>query len=122
MIKQIEGFTLVELVIVVIILGILAAISVPKFIDLASDAKSAATTSIAASLTSANAINYISRKVSISNGVPVSNCTSIANALQNGLSSGYTITSLAVSTDVTSSCTLTGPSSTTAIFNATGIS
>jgi MSHA pilin protein MshA len=39
--KQQSGFTLIELVIVIVILGILAATATPKFISLSGDAKAA---------------------------------------------------------------------------------
>ena len=38
-----SGFTLVELVIVIVVLGILSAVAVPRFIDFSGDAKIAAT-------------------------------------------------------------------------------
>jgi MSHA pilin protein MshA len=120
--KKVSGFTLIELVIVIAIVGILSAVAIPKFINLSANAQSAATTAIAGALGSANANNYGSRKVVSTLGVAVSNCTDLSNALQGGLPSGYAITSGAVSADASVTCTLTGPNSSTATFIATGIS
>lgn len=52
-----QGFTLIELIVVIVILGILAATALPKFIDMASDANTAAVAGVAGGLSSASAIN-----------------------------------------------------------------
>jgi len=118
-----SGFTLIELVMVIVILGVLAVVALPKFVDLKGDAQQAAVDGVAGSLASASSINYAARLSKATNGVAIANCTDVATALQGGLPTGYIITSAAVAVGVSVTCTLTGPTpgSKTSTFMAVGI-
>lgn len=56
--KRQQGFTLIELVVVIIILGILAVTAAPKFINLQSDARVSALSGLKASIQGANSLVY----------------------------------------------------------------
>jgi MSHA pilin protein MshA len=54
--QQEKGFTLIELVIVIVVLGILAAVAVPRYLDLTGEARVATTNAAVSSTNSAIAI------------------------------------------------------------------
>src|SRR5262245_20289577 len=58
MVRNQKGFTIIELVVVIVILGILAAVAFPRFQDLSGDARTAVLNGAKAAIQSAAVITY----------------------------------------------------------------
>lgn len=109
--KSQSGFTLIELIIVIVILGVLAALAVPRFINLQDDAQDAALNGQAATLSSAMNINYagcaLNNHVVGPDCVQVNDCDDFA-AVLTAAPTGYTVAASAIAGNGTAvACTLT---------------
>ena len=101
-----SGFTLIELIIVIVIVGIMAAIAIPKYNEMTNEAKTAALKGVGGARATAAATNYALKKAGLTGGIALGSCTA-AKGLVSGVPTEISITATALATDgTTTDCVL----------------
>jgi len=93
-----KGFTLIELIVIIVIIGILAAVAIPTYVDLTTEAKNGVAKGVLGSLRSANSLLFAKNLINNTTGTyPMTSV--VANVqLQGGVAFGASATNTVLAT------------------------
>jgi MSHA pilin protein MshA len=96
--KRNQGFTLIELIMVIVVLGILTATAVPKYFSIKSEASDATAKGITAAMRGAVSVLYAQNLVGGTNGAAYNMQDVVLNAQITGVDGSVTATNVFIAT------------------------